>query len=264
MIPEQSVFICPICSGRLFRVDSSLKCMSGHSFDLAKQGYVNLLMKNSARRRGDDRLMLLSRRAFLEKGYYNPLRNAVNELLGEGHTVLDSGCGEGYYTSVFCEKNRVCGIDISKDAVALSAGRCKNAEFAVASISAIPLADSSVDTVINIFAPDSPEEFKRILTPHGRLISALPDTDHLFELKAAVYEKPYKNPPPKDIYDGFQLKNIKRLDYTLELDCTEDIKALFCMTPYYYKTSAEDRGKLDSVKALKTRAQFTLLEFEKV
>lgn len=256
--------MCPVCSGRLFEVDNTLKCMGGHSFDKARQGYVNLLMKNSARRHGDDKLMLNACRSFLGRGYYALLRDAVAEILGEGNTVLDSGCGEGYYTESFSLKNRVCGIDISKDAVSLAAGRCKNAQFAVASISDIPLKSASVDAVVNIFAPDSNGEFLRILKPHGRLITALPLENHLFELKAAVYAEPYLNPVPETAREGFTLKSSKKLEYMLTLDNNEDIRSLFCMTPYYYKTSEGDQKKLEHLTSLKTKAEFLILEYEKL
>lgn len=262
MILKNSAFICPVCGNRLFLLDRSLGCMSGHSFDKAKQGYVNLLLKNGAgKRHGDDRLMVEARSRFLDRGYYAPLRSKISDIIGSGHAVLDSGCGEGYYTSLFAQSNTVVGIDISKDALKSAAKRCRLAEFAVASISEIPLADASVDTVVNIFAPESRSEFSRILSKGGRLITATPLENHLMELKAAVYEKPYKNPPSDLKKEGFSLLSQHEVKYSITLDNNEDIQALFKMTPYYYKTSKSDQDKLLTLDSLTVRLEFLVAEY---
>lgn len=264
MILKESAFCCPVCGGRLFALPSSLRCMEGHSFDMAKQGYVNLLMSNSGgKRHGDDRLMVTARRDFLDKGYYAPLRNALTEIVGSRHTVLDAGCGEGYYTAAIAAENRVCGIDISKDALRFAAKRCKDAEFAVASISDIPVADAAVDTVISIFAPDSPAEFSRVLKDGGRLITVVPMENHLAELKAAVYDTPYLNPPVNTQREGFRLISSREVKYSITLECGEDIVSLFKMTPYYYKTSRTDQQKLEKLDTLTTQLEFFIAEYEK-
>ncbi len=262
MFLKNSKFICPICEGKLFNTGVSLKCLKAHSFDISKQGYVNLLMKNDSGRHGDDKLMLNARRSFLDKGYYAPLRDAVCETLGKEQTILDSGCGEGYYTSAFAEDNEVMGIDISKDALKMAALRCKNSEFAVASINAIPLPSGSVDVITNIFAPESLSEFSRILNANGRYITAIPLENHLFSLKKAVYDNPYLNPAPVTDKEGFELLSTKEIKYSIELKSNEEIKNLFLMTPYYYKTSKEDQQKLDGLSELTVEAEFLVLEYK--
>lgn len=264
MIPKESIFRCPVCKTRLFKMDNCLKCMKGHSFDLARQGYANLLRSGSSGRHGDDKLMVRARQDFLNKGYYAPLRDAISETIGEGHIVLDSGCGEGYYTSLFAEKNKVCGIDISKEALKSAAVRCKDCEFAVASIGDIPLSDASVDTVVNIFAPDSPDEFCRILTKDGRLIAVYPMEKHLFELKAAVYDKPYLNPEVNTERENMELISSREVKYKITLNTNEDIVSLFKMTPYYYKTSREDQQKLEALNSLEVGLEFLITEYKKI
>ncbi len=264
MFLKESIFRCPVCSGKLFECGGAFKCMQNHSFDAAKQGYINLLRSNSAgKRHGDDKLMVQARKSFLEKGYYSRLREAVNEVLGNGHTVLDSGCGEGYYTSSFAENNNVCGIDISKEALKLAATRCPSCEFAVASISDIPLPNSSVDAVVNIFAPESPEEFNRVLSDRGRLIVVYPMEKHLYELKSAVYDKPYLNPAVELSRKDMSLKSTKEVRYSVTLDCNEDILSLFKMTPYYYKTSKTDQQKLERLDTLTVGLEFLIAEYIK-
>ncbi|MBP3381662.1 MAG: methyltransferase, partial [Clostridia bacterium] len=95
---KQAVFCCPVCKDVLFICPDGWRCFRGHHFDKAKQGYVNLLRSNSSSGHGDDKLMVASRSDFLNKGFYAPLRDAIAAHIGKGHTVLDAGCGEGYYT----------------------------------------------------------------------------------------------------------------------------------------------------------------------
>jgi 23S rRNA (guanine745-N1)-methyltransferase len=264
MILNTSNFICPVCGNKLFDLENSLRCFSGHSFDKSKDGYVNLLMKNSANKRhGDDKLMVLARKNFLDKGFYSNLRQSIAKILGSGNLVLDSGCGEGYYTSLFAENNTVLGIDISKDALKYASKRCKKATFAVASISDIPLADSSVDAVLNIFAPDSPKEFLRVLKKKGRLIEVLPLENHLFELKEKIYENPYKNPEPNFEKSGFKIKSVTEVKYKINIETNEDIVSLFKMTPYYYKTSRNDQQKIQNIEKLSVSLEFAIAEYEK-
>lgn len=263
MILENSKFICPICKNKMFVVPNGVKCIMGHSFDKAKEGYINLLIKNSARRHGDDKLMVKSRTNFLEKGYYSKLRDAIKSVVGKNHRVLDMGCGEGYYTSAFEENNLVLGIDISKEAVKAASKRCKMSDFAVASVGKIPLSDGYVDTVVTIFSPENSEEFKRILSEKGRFITVCPMENHLAQLKSTVYDTPYLNPPLKTEKEGFKLISQKAVKYDITLNCNEDIVSLFKMTPYYYKTSKTDQQKLYNLEFLKTRLEFFIGEYEK-
>ncbi len=260
---KEWIFRCPICKKSLTG-DKVAKCPCGHCFDVAKQGHINLLMSNaSGKRHGDDSAMVQARSAFLDKGYYAPLRDKIKEILGEGLTLLDSGCGEGYYSSALAVGNRLCGIDISKDAVKVAARRVSSGDFAVASVGDIPLADGSVDGVVCIFAPES-DEFARVLKPTGRLITVVPMEKHLIELKKAVYSKPYLNPPVCAEKEGYTLKSGHELKYTIEIDCNEDILALFKMTPYYYKTGKEDQQKLSGLDRLTVSVEFYIGEYEKI
>ncbi len=264
MFLKESPFACPVCKSKLFRLPSYVRCLKGHSFDISKQGYINLLLDNTHNKRhGDDKLMVKSRTEFLEKGYYSDLRDALSEIVGTDRIVLDAGCGEGYYTQKLSENNTVCGIDISKDALKAAAKRCPEVSFAVASISDIPIKDGSQDIVINIFAPDSPDEYERILKPEGRLITVQPMENHLYELKSAVYDTPYLNPSVDTKRDGFKLISTKELKYNITLDSNEDIISLFKMTPYYYKTGSADQEKLLKLNSLTTSVEFLIAEYEK-
>ena len=264
MLLKESPFICPVCRSKMFCLPSFVKCLKGHSFDFSKQGYINLLLDNSQNKRhGDDKLMVKARTEFLNKGFYEPLKSALCEVVGSGHKILDSGCGEGYYTEALAHNNDVCGIDISKDAIKIAANRCKDVSFAVASIGDIPLENGSRDVIVNVFAPDSPNEFSRVLSENGRLITVVPMERHLYGLKLAIYNETYLNPAVESDRDGYELLSKKILKYCITLDCNEDIISLFKMTPYYYKTSKTDQEKLLKFDTLTTEVEFCIMEFQK-
>ena len=127
---------CPVCGGALHREERSLRCGAGHCYDIARQGYVNLLRTNRSKdkRHGDDKRMVAARTAFLDAGYYAPLRDAIaaaaTEYTSGDADVLDAGCGEGYYTAGVCaalrEQNpgvRAAGVDLSRSALKKAARR---------------------------------------------------------------------------------------------------------------------------------------------
>lgn len=264
-------FICPKCKDQLTLCNKTLKCDNNHCFDLAKQGYVNLLMsqQSSQKRHGDDKLMVKSRTNFLEKGYYLPLLNKINETLtkyiNSKSFVLDVGCGECFYTEKIA-KNFNCeiyGIDISKDALMVGAKKNDNLHLAVASIFNIPIKDSSCDCIINIFAPHSEDEFKRILKDSGILLRVTPLENHLWELKENIYDTPYKNEVEDFLLSGFELLENVEVKYTIDLTSNDDIVNLFKMTPYYYKTSKLDQEKVEDLTSLSTQIEFSVLIYKK-
>lgn len=266
-------FICPICGSALNIKENTLICNNNHCYDISKHGYVNLLLsqKSSKKRHGDDKLMLKSRQDFLEKGFYKPLLDSLTaEVLkksnGKSITVLDVGCGEGYYTANIGKAipdSQIYGIDISKEALIFAAKRDKSLKLAAASCADIPLQNSCCDVILNIFSPTVSSEFAKILKHDGILLKAFPLENHLFGLKSAIYEKPYKNKPENPKLDGFTLSNVHELRYTLELTSDEDIINLFKMTPYYYKTSRSDQSKLQELSYLNTEIEFGIAVYRK-
>lgn len=266
-----SNFICPVCKNEIALFERTYKCQNNHCFDLSKDGYVNLLMsqQSSLKRHGDDKLMVKARREFLEKGFYGELREklckTLTATLSENATIVDVGCGEGYYTSEVVKANsfEVFGIDISKDALKYAAKSVKRSSFAVASAFSLPFADESVDCVLSVFAPSAYEEFYRVLKSDGKLIKAIPLEEHLWELKCALYKEPYKNKPEKRNDELFKLVSQKEIKYKIKLTEKDDIENLFKMTPYYYKTSREGAEKLFSLERLETTVHFGVEIYEK-
>lgn len=266
-----SSFICPVCKSEISLFERTYKCHNNHCFDLSKDGYVNLLMsqQSSLKRHGDDKLMVKARRDFLEKGFYNDLRQALCETLKDAlpddSIIVDVGCGEGYYTSEISKVNdfKIFGIDISKDALKYASKSVKNSSFAVASAFSLPFAGNSADCVLSVFAPSAYEEFYRVLKSDGKLIKAIPLEEHLWELKCALYKEPYKNKPEKRNDELFKLVSQKEIKYKIKLTEKDDIENLFKMTPYYYKTGREDAEKLLSLDSLETTVHFGVEIYEK-
>lgn len=199
---------CPLCGAPLAG-ENALKCPSGHSFDRAKEGYWHLLPVQNTRTKapGDSKEMVAARRAFLSAGYYGIFGQALGELcLAYGQPaangplrLLDAGCGEGWYdrciAQQFGEAGRpleLAGFDIAKPAVRLAAKALPSARYAVASSFHQPVRTGWADVLLNCFSPFAQEEFLRVLRPGGRLIYAVPGPEHLFQMKAVLYEKPTK------------------------------------------------------------------------
>ncbi len=272
-----SIFVCPVCRAPLIEEEKRLFCEHGHSFDRAAEGYVHLLLPNRMNSKvpGDSREMAASRSAFLNKGYYKPLLDELCGIvarLSEGKeiSVLDCGCGEGYYTAGIYEylKNggtepKFAGVDISRPSVRRAAKRTKGIEFAVASVFDLPAPGSAFDLLLNVFSPLCLEEYLRVLKPGGYYIYVVPAARHLWQLKAAIYDSPYENREEDIPYDGFEHLETAPVRYSIDLGTKEDIFALFQMTPYYWKTSAKGAEKLKKLDSLETEAAFDIHIYQK-
>lgn len=267
-------YICPICGKLLSKFDNSLKCSDGHCFDISKNGYVNLLTGKSKKGHGDDKIMVKARHDFLYAEHYSHLKSAVCEEIREisdnAPSMLDSGCGEGYYTkdfyTVFTDKaeNEVYGIDVSKEALKIASKACPKVNFAVASAYKLPFSDNSFGLVTSLFAPLAVEEFHRVLDKNGIFITVIPLENHLFNLKRAVYDTPYRNKPENTDLKGFELVKSKKITKDISLKNNEEIKNLFKMTPYYYKTSSRDQEKLNCIDKLDVETEFMILTYKKI
>lgn len=260
--------ICPVCGERLRREKSAYICPRRHSFDIARSGYVNLLPSSGSGRHGDDKLMVRARTQFLDRGYYLPLAERLAAIAAEERpgVIVDAGCGEGYYTDIVsraADGADTVGLDISKDAVAAAAKRCRRGTFAVASTVSIPLEDCCADMVLNVFSPFFPVEFARVLKPGGTLVRVIPLERHLHELRQLVYDSPYDNDVPPLEVPGFERAGTEELRYAVDINNGGDISNLFMMTPYYYKTSAEGQARLRAAQRLTTQIEFGIVKYKK-
>ncbi|MEG1657781.1 MAG: methyltransferase domain-containing protein [Oscillibacter sp.] len=271
-----SLFCCPLCGEKLERGDGAYRCAAGHCYDIAKEGYTYLLpvnQKHSAAP-GDDKGMAAARRAFLSKDYYRPLLDALCALAlthtGNSPALLDSGCGEGYYTAGIYQallaagkRPRAAGIDISKFILRSAAKRERAIEFAVASSYHLPVAAGSVDLLLNCFSPMAEEEFRRVLRPGGTLLYVVPAAKHLWELKEILYDRPYPNEEKEIPYTGFTGEAVVPVEASITLERPADIQNLFQMTPYYWKTPQSGTERLAGLETLTTRISFRIHVFHR-
>ena len=248
---------CPICAQPLERKERSFICEKGHSFDMARQGYVNLLPvqnKHSAQP-GDTKEQVAARRAFLEGDFYLPIVEALCGLAKKYHCqgpVLDAGCGEGYYSSRLANASGadLIGLDISKEAVRAAAGRYKGPLWLCASAAHIPVEDHSIGLLTSLFAFTAPEEFKRVLRQDGVFIQVLAAQDHLLGLKSIVYpELKLKEKDSVPELPGFQLAESLPVKFTFTVT-GDQVQNLLYMTPHVYRIGKEGADRLRSTQTL--------------
>ncbi len=263
--------MCPVCRQRLELVSKTWRCEQGHSYDIAKQGYVNLhvVQHKHSKNPGDTPESVDARRAFLQGGYYQPLQQAVVHLLKQlkAKTVLDIGCGEGYYTSAMQQVVEQCiGVDIAKNAVQRAAKLNDKVTWVVGTGATLPVIDQSMDVCTSLFSPIPQTEILRVLKDDGYLIVVTPATDHLYAMREALFEQVNPHTPQKfveQLQDLFELKEQQVIDAPLVLD-QQALKNLIAMTPYAYKASPERRMQLEQKAHLQVTASFQIYLFQSV
>ncbi len=229
-----------MCGQRLHRGGEgrSLGCGAGHTYDIAREGYVNLLPagRRRGRRPGDSDEMVDARRRFLASGAYEPLTDALVRLVSAHapRLVLDVGCGEGHHTRRL-QAPVVAGVDVSKRAVALAARAHHDGWYAVASAATLPVATSAVDLALDVFGPVAAAELGRIVRPGGAVVAAHPGPGHLGSLRALVYADPRPHavkPPLRAGAEWFETIGSERVTFPVVIDESALLADLFTMTPY--------------------------------
>ena len=257
--------ICPICHEQLNREGKRYICPNNHSFDMARQGYVNLLtvQQKHSLTPGDTREQVLSRRAFLEAGHYAPIAQALIDTardLGIGGEILDVGCGEGYYCVRLAEAldAALTGLDISKEAVRCAAAKYKGPTWLCATAAHIPVERESTDLITSLFAITMPEEYHRVLKPGGYYFQVLAAQDHLLGLKGIIYDQlTLKEKDSVPELPGFELlQSIPiRFPFTVE---GEQVQNLFSMTPHVFRIGKEGAERLRNTTQLSDTASCLL------
>lgn len=257
--------LCPICGDTLTKQDKRYVCQKNHSFDIARQGHVNLLPVQQKRslNPGDTAQQVASRRAFLDGGFYAPIREKLCQLAGDHNCsgpILDVGCGEGYYSAGLAEamEGELLGLDISKEAVRYAAGRYKNATWICASAARLPVKDHSVGLLTSLFALTLPEEFRRVLRDDGAFIQVLAAEDHLMGLKNIIYpELHHKEKFTTPQIPGFRLAESCPLRFTFTVE-GEQVQNLLSMTPHVYRIGKEGAEALRRTERLTDTASCVL------
>ena len=274
-MPNIFEYKCPVCDQPLVLRSGPYACKNNHSYDLSREGYVNLLLSHHKRSRnpGDSPEMIQSRQRFLGKGYYQVLYQAIIDCVGSlpkgfDQGLLDIGCGEGYYLDQLHKASatlRLAGIDISKPAVRLAAKRKTSAQLAVISAYALPFFDKTFDTALSVFSPISTSETARILASNGRAIMVGPGEEHLPGLKSQIYDKTILREGNYQVFDNspeFQLQDQREIKQTISVE-GEDLLDLLTMTPYYWSTTPEQKEKLANLVQLETPVHFFIKIYAK-
>ncbi len=260
-------YLCPLCSEplRLTLSAKSYACSNNHHFDIAKEGYLNLLpvqFKHSAEP-GDNKQMMQARREFLEAGYYEPMAKAAAMMInaGQARHLLDLGCGEGYYSRKIeadCAKTMMLhGVDIAKFAIRAAAQKQPNARFVVASANRLPYADQYFDFVLRVFAPSNDDELKRILKPSGHLLTVTPGPRHLWQLKQFIYAEVSEHALQSELPQGFELIDRQRLSYNIAPNALQRI-ALLQMTPFAWRANERVQQAVKDAAELDIETDFIL------
>jgi 23S rRNA (guanine745-N1)-methyltransferase len=249
-----------------------LGCLNAHTFDVAREGYVNLLLAQHRRSKdpGYSRDMIVGRRGFFDAGYYELLADRLAEIVSSflpdapDRVVLDAGCGEGYYLRRLREQlvgmgsegsTLLSGLDISKHAIRVAAKRDPRGRYAVASVYRMPVLPSRVDVLLTHFSPLSPEEFGRVLSPGGVVVTGSPGECHLFSLKELVYQRPERHEPSDPLAGqrDFELLGTERIRYDLALRGPGQVGNLLQMTPYYWSADQRTQSHLGQLDSLDTQ-----------
>ena len=273
--------ICPVCAQALVRSENqrSVSCASGHLFDYAKQGYLNLLLSQhkKSKQPGDTAEMVQARTNFLNSGFYQGIadyliRECISSLLGqpkenksrnEAYHYCDLACGEGFYTqqihqflgeNLSYEKLASCGMDISSPAIKAACKRDKSIQWLIASLARIPLADHSQDLASGLFFHFDLQEIQRILKPGGFFIMVTTGPEHLIQLREQIYDT-IKPETLKDFSKAelpSPLEHLKTLHYTEQKHLTgkDRILDLLTMTPHYWRCKPEKKQSLETLQEL--------------
>ena len=279
---NNELLLCPVCKENLIKdvLNKMYKCENNHTYDIAKEGYVNLLISNQKRSKnpGDSKEMVLARVEFLSKGYYGLLSDKINQMIVESlnkdnndkFNIMDLGCGEGYYLTnlknYMDEKNikaNYYGMDVSKEAVKYASKTNKDCVWAVGNNFHIPAENKSIDCILSVFSPIDIDECNRVLKDDGVFVRVLPRTNHLIQLRNIIYSEVHLN---EKVYKANDEENeyIKESNVTIDINLNkEEIISLLKMTPHYWKSTAENKEKLDSYESLDITIDMRIGVFQK-
>lgn len=265
--------LCPICDRVLESRPGVRRCAAGHAFDMAREGYVNLLVwpGRPPTIQGDTRAMLQARRRFLTQGHYAPLAERLAALAASwrpsARVVVEGGCGEGYFigriSPHLSSLVAAGGFDLSKEACRLAARHYPGVTFWTGDVyRRWLLPDQSVDVVLNILSPRQPAEMWRVLRPGGLLLVVIPAVEHLVEARARypmLGMEAHKQAKVVAQMAQFELVSAESLTYPLALETTA-LRDLLAMTPSAWHLP--DPAALD-LTPLSATAAFTLLAFRR-
>ncbi|MBE1553004.1 putative RNA methyltransferase [Sporosarcina limicola] len=241
------LFRCPICSEAMEMVEQSrLVCADNHSFDLSKNGYVNLAPQAHVTKY--DKSLFEARKVVMSSGFFDPVIDALVKRLDSGDNqavVLDAGCGEGTHLSEILAKlpgNILgVGIDLAKEGVAAASKAYPGVIWSVADLANCPFQNTQFDAILNILSPANYAEFTRLLKPGGLFVKVVPESGYLKELREVFYEdkvQKEESDPVARFAEHFDAVETERITYRFPLD-EGLLEPLIRMTPLSWGASEE-------------------------
>ncbi len=279
---NHDLLVCPICKNKLVLMskEKTYQCVNNHNFDIAKQGYVNLLINNQKKSKlpGDSKEMVQARASFLSKGYYDTLSGKINECVikqleiinSNFYNILDVGCGNGYYTNKLMKSTQersifayYFGLDISKEAVKYASASNKFITWIVANSYYLPFKEDSFHCILSVFSPVKIAECTRIMKNNGIFIRVLPGVNHLIQIRDIIYDTVILNEDKDliDAYEGLKLVDMSKVSFDISIE-KEDILSLVQMTPHYWKTSKFNKEPLNDIRMLTVTIDMQILIYE--
>jgi 23S rRNA (guanine745-N1)-methyltransferase len=277
-----TVFACPVCAEMLPAGPGGYACVNGHQFDIAREGYVNLLLAQHRRSKdpGYNKEMIAGRREFFDAGHYQRLADEVAKHIraalppGRDPMVLDAGCGEGYYLRRFRAllagdashgDALLCGLDISKYGIKVAAKRDPQGIYAVAGTHRMPVLAERVDVLLSHFSPISTAEFRRVVKPGGVVLVGGPGEGHLFSFKQLLYERPARHEPVAALAQerGFELIDTSTIQYPLSLRGPGQVANLLLMTPFFWSVDERARARLAALDRLDTEVDVVVQAYRR-
>lgn len=261
----ETMFRCPICFKEIMTKEpADMLCASGHCFNMSKYGYINFSPNQKQTKYNEE--LFESRRLVFDNGYYKPLAEKISQLVKkymiekETYSILDVGCGEGYYDWYLkeeCKGAEIYAVDNVRDAIKMGAKRCKDVRWLVGNLANVPIKTNSIDLVLEIFAPSNYSEFQRVLGKDGVLIKVIPNKNYLKELRELIGKTTEDTEDSvKDYFcKSMNLMEEINLTYTKPI-CPELREHFLKMTPMMF---GRDDSEIDVSKLEQMTFDFVIL-----
>lgn len=264
--------MCPVCKDTLLLTLKTWACPQGHSYDVAKQGYVNLHVVQHKRSKnpGDTVEAVAARRRFLSAGFYQKLQQKIVEVIQslEPHTAIDIGCGEGYYTQAMAAViPQLVAVDIAKSAIQTAAKQDHQQQvtWVVGTGAVLPVKDGMMQLCTSFFSPLPKAEMLRVLQEQGYLLLVTPAATHLYAMREALFDEVNVHTPEKflaQLAPEFTLLAQYDVEDDLQLN-QQQLQDLIAMTPYAWKAKAERRAALEAKTNFDVQAAFCVYVLQK-
>ncbi|MDO4814855.1 MAG: methyltransferase domain-containing protein [Gemella sp.] len=258
-------YSCPKCRKTAKINDKSLKCVENHSYDFSKKGYIHLI--NNYKDSKYDEKLFEARNYVFSNGFYNHILEGISGVIKDlqVQTILDLGCGEGYYIKELKEsypETYFYGLDNAKSAIEYAMKHDKVNPYMLANLANIPFADKTVDVILNILSPANYDEFARVLKDEGIIIKLIPSSNYLKEIRNVLEIKDYSNQETIDQLEKFtNIEKRSLVSKTFELT-KEDARNFLRMTPLSFSKEITNQH-IEKLKNITVELELLVLKIKK-